>query len=66
MKLLRACHIEDVLQVDGAERDKLQKLAGGHLQGVPVAGRIMDIGSVGADQVGSGGCANDFGLNKGQ
>ncbi|KAK9865737.1 hypothetical protein WJX84_003638 [Apatococcus fuscideae] len=51
IKLLRACHLEDVLQVDGAERDKLQKMAGGRMQGVPIAGRIMDIGSVGADQV---------------
>lgn len=50
LKLLRACHLEEVLQVDGAERDRLQKLVGG-MQGVPIAGHIMDLGSAGADQV---------------
>lgn len=51
LKLLRACHLEEVLQVDGAERDRLQKLVGGRMKDVPIAGHIMGIGSAGADQV---------------
>ncbi len=50
-RLLDACHVTDVLKVKGPELEKLQRLAGGRLEGVPIAGAILDIGSAGADQV---------------